>query len=169
MTEVYGYAAARRVLWTGFLCNAVAVIVITVAVQLAPAPFFTDQAAYATILGFSGRLLAASFVAYLCGGFTNSFIMAKMKVWMKGKKLWMRTIASTVVGEGIDTAIFTSIAFAGVFASGQLVSVIVAEWIVKSLFEIVCTPITYSVVNFLKRAENIDHYDIKTDFNPLKY
>lgn len=169
LTEVYGFAAARRVLWTGFLCNLLAVVAIAIAIHLAPAPFFADQEAYAKILGFSGRLLAASFIAYLVGGFTNSFIMAKMKVWLQGKKLWLRTITSTIVGEGIDTVLFTSIAFAGIFAGAQIGQVIFYEWIAKSLFEIVLTPVTYAVIRFLKKAEGIDHYDRDTDFRPFSF
>ena len=169
LTEVYGYAAARRVLWTGFLCNLLAVIAISIAIRLAPAPFFEGQEAYVSILGFSGRLLLASFIAYLVGGFTNSFVLAKMKVWMNGKKLWMRTIASTIIGEGLDSFIFTTIAFLGVFTGAQVAHVALYEWIAKSLFEIVLTPVTYAIVGFLKKAEGIDHYDTTTNFTFLKY
>ncbi len=169
LTEVYGYAAARRVLWTGFFCNFVAVAAIWVAIKLPGAPFFADQAAYAQTLGFSLRLLAASFVAYLIGGFSNSLVLAKMKVWMQGKKLWARTISSTVIGQGLDSFIFTSIAFWGVFAVGEVLHIAFYEWIAKTLFEVILTPITYVVIAFLKKKEGIDHYDKGTNFTPLKY
>ena len=169
LTEVYGYAAARRVLWTGFACNLLAVGAISLAIRLEPAPFFEGQAAYASILGFSWRLLLASFVAYLVGGFSNSFVLAKMKVRMNGKKLWLRTIGSTVIGESLDTAIFTTFAFLGVFAGAQVMHLIVNQTIFKIGFEVLATPLTYAAVRFLKKAEGIDHYDKNTNFNPLKY
>ncbi len=169
LTEVYGYAAARRVLWTGFACNFLAVGAIAIAVRLAPAPFFEQQEAFANILGFSSRLLAASFIAYLVGGFTNSFVLAKMKVWMNGKRLWMRTIGSTIVGETFDTTIFTVIAFGGIFAASELRGVIISETMFKIGFEILATPLTYLIIKYLKKKEGIDHYDKKTNFTPLKY
>jgi uncharacterized integral membrane protein (TIGR00697 family) len=167
LTEVYGYAAARRVLWTGFGCNLLAVIAIAASIYVPAAPFFGNQAAYEAILGFSPRLLIASFVAFLAGGFTNAYIMAKMKIWSNGKNLWQRTIGSTIVGEGVDTAIFTLIAFLGVFPGANLVQVILGEWVFKTLFEAVATPFTYLVVARLKRAEGIDVYDRETNFSPV--
>lgn len=169
LTEVYGYAAARRVLWTGFFCNLLAVVAIGASIYIPSAPFFENQEAFKTILGFSPRLLVASFIAFVAGGFTNAFIMAKMKIWSKGKHLWQRTIGSTIVGEGVDTFIFTMIAFFGVFPNANIAQVILGEWIFKTLFEVVATPFTYLVINFLKRKEGIDVYDTQTNFSPVKF
>lgn len=169
LTEVYGYAAARRVLWTGFACNLLAVAAIGASIYIPAAPFFENQAAYQTILGFSGRLLVASFIAFIAGGFTNAYIMAKMKIWSNGKYLWMRTIGSTIVGEGVDTALFTIIAFFGVFPNANIGQVILGEWVFKTAFEAAFTPFTYLAVNRLKRAEGIDVYDRATNFSPVKF
>ncbi len=169
LTEVYGYAAARRVIWTGFGCNLLAVIAIYIAIKVVPAPFFPNQQAFETILGFTPRLLAASFVAYLIGQFANSFVLAKMKIKTNGKHLWMRTIGSTIVGEGLDSLIFIIFAFSGVLPPSAIVPLILAQWIFKSAFEIVATPLTYVVVGFLKKTEKIDVYDRDSNFNPLKF
>lgn len=168
LTEVYGYAAARRVLWVGFTCNLLAVLAIGISVYIPAAPFFGNQAAYEAILGFSPRLLVASFVAFMAGGFTNAYIMAKMKIWSQGKRLWQRTIGSTIVGEGVDTTIFTVIAFLGVFSGANIAQIILGEWIFKTVFEVVATPFTYMVVGRLKKAEGIDVYDTSTNFNPVR-
>lgn len=174
LTEVYGYGADRRMIWTGFLCNALAVITIEIAVSLPPAPFYYGQPAYAAVLGQSPRLLVASFIAYLVGGFLNGFILAKMKIYAQGEKLWQRTIGSTLVSQAADTIIFNVVAFAGmwfapqVFAWSQIGVIALTEWSIKCGFEILATPVTYAVVRFLKRAERLDVYDHKTDFNPLK-
>ncbi len=169
LTEVYGYAAARRVIWVGFFCNLLAVIGIYIAIHVSPAPFFPNQPAFETVLGFTPRLLLASFVAYLVGGFSNSLIMAKMKIWTNGKKLWMRTIGSTIVGEGLDSVIFILIAFSGIFPGAQILTVILTQWIFKSAFEVVATPITYAVISYLKKADQSDVYDRGTNFSPLQY
>jgi queuosine precursor transporter len=167
LTEVYGYAAARYVIWLGFLCNLLAVIAI-VLVGLAPAaPFWHDQAAYDTILGFTPRLLLASFIAYLVGEFTNSFVLAKLKITTRGRWLWTRTIGSTVIGEGFDTLIFISIAFWGIIPPSLMLTTILTQWVFKVLYEVVATPFTYLVVGFLKRREGLDTYDYRTNFNPL--
>ena len=169
LTEVYGYAAARRVIWTGFLCNLLAVLAIAIAIRVPSAPFFGGQDAFTQILGFTPRLLVASFTAYLAGGFSNSLLMAKMKIWSKGKNLWMRTIGSTIVGEGLDSFIFIVIAFYGIFPGAQIANLVLTQWVFKTLFEAVLTPVTYGVVGLLKKAEGIDHYDTKTNFSLLKY
>jgi hypothetical protein len=167
LTEVYGYAAARRVIWLGFACNLVAVIAIAAGGALPAAPFWQGQAAYATILGFTPRLLAASFCAYLAGEFINSFVLAKLKIATKGRWLWTRTIGSTLVGEGVDTVIFMTLAFTGIVPGSILFQLILAQWVIKVLYEVAATPFTYLVVNFLKRREGLDPFDTDTNFSPV--
>jgi uncharacterized integral membrane protein (TIGR00697 family) len=177
LTEVYGYARARQVIWIGFFCNLVAVVAIWVAGQLPSAPFWNAgayqsaaeaQIAFDAILGFTPRLLLASFAAYLVGEFLNSFVLAKLKVKTSGRFLWLRTITSTVIGQGADSAIFISIAFAGVLPGWMMQTAILSQWLFKAAYEIAATPVTYAVVNFLKSREGIDHFDRETDFNPLR-
>ena len=168
LTEVYGYRQARRVIWLGFGCNLLTVAAIWVAGLLPSASFWTGQAAYEQILGFTPRLLLASFAAYLVGEFANSFVLAKMKILTQGRWLWTRTISSTLVGEGLDSLVFVTIAFTGTIPTAALPSVIVTQWLVKCAYEIVATPLTYVVVNFLKRKEGLDIYDYDTRFNPLR-
>lgn len=176
LTEVYGYARARQVIWIGFGCNLLAVAAIWVGGLLPAAPHWNAgafdspeaaQRAYAAILGFSPRLLAASFTAYLFGEFLNSFVLAKLKIATAGKWLWLRTISSTVLGQLADSGIFIVIAFAGILPPATLGRLIVAQWLFKSAYEALATPFTYLVVNFLKRAEKRDPYDRQTNFNPL--
>lgn len=168
LTEVYGYSRARRVIWLGFGCNLLAVSAIWVAGLLPPAGFWTGQAAYQQILGFTPRLLAASFAAYLVGEFANSFVLAKMKILTQGRWLWTRTIGSTLVGEGLDSLIFITAAFVGVTPASALPAIIATQWLAKCAYEVVATPLTYAVVNFLKRREAMDVYDRHTRFNPLR-
>ena len=167
LTEVYGYAVARRVIWIGFLCNLVAVLAIMIGGLLPAAPFWQGQDAYAAILGFSARLLAASFVAYLGGEFLNAFVLAKLKLRTGGRHLWLRTIGSTLVGQALDSSVFVVVAFAGVLPGDALVATVLSQWAAKSLYEALATPLTYLVVRFLKRSEGVDHYDRDTRFNPL--
>ncbi|MGB2894928.1 MAG: queuosine precursor transporter [Anaerolineales bacterium] len=176
LTEVYGYGQARQAIWIAFGCNLLAVAAIWIAGVLPPASSWTVGAlrgpeeaaqAFQAILGFTPRLLLASFIAYLTGEFVNAFILAKMKILTQGRYLWTRTIGSTLIGQGIDSLLFISIAFYGVLPSSVLVSAILAQWLVKSAYEILATPLTYLVVNALKRAENIDAFDTHTDFSPL--
>lgn len=167
LTEVYGYRQARRVIWLGFLCNLVAVLAIWIAQILPPAPVFEAQSAYERILGSTPRFLLASFVAYLAGEFTNSFVLSKMKIMTKGRWLWSRTIGSTLVGQGVDTVVVLTIAFAGVLPFSVLGIMIVSHWLVKTVYEAVATPLTYLVVGYLKRKEAVDVYDYGIDFNPL--
>ncbi len=165
LTEVYGYRWARRVIWLGFMCNLIFVIFIWVGHVLPSAPFWKGQEAYETILGFTPRLLAASFCGYLAGEFVNSFVLAKMKVLTRGRWLWTRTIGSTIVGEGLDTAIFITLAFIGTPSFAAIM--ILYHWLVKTGIEAIATPLTYTVVNYLKRKEAIDTYDYETRFNPF--
>ena len=170
LTEVYGYGAARRVIWLGFCCNLIFVGFIVAAGALPGAPGAWDstaQAAYQRVLGFAPRLLAASFAAYVAGEFLNAFIMARLKVATHGRWLWTRTIGSTLAGQGIDSAIFISGAFLGVLPGNILVRTILYQWAFKTVYEILATPVTYAVVTFLKRRESEDAYDIGTDFNPF--
>jgi len=168
LTEVWGYAAARRVIWLGFACNAVMVAAIWLGGQLPPAPFWTGDAAYAEILGQTPRIVAASFVAYLIGEFANSFVLAKLKIATRGRWLWLRTIGSTVVGQALDTGVFVSLAFAGTVPPGVLAQIIAGQWLFKVLYEAAATPLTYAVVAWLKAREGIDTYDHETDFNPVR-
>lgn len=167
LTEVYGYAAARRVIWLGFICNAIAVGVFQLAMILPAESTWDGGPAYERIFGSTPRLLLASMCAYLIGSFTNAYVLARMKVWTEGRWLWMRTIGSTIVGEGLDTFIFVLVAFAGVFSGQVLWEMMYTNWLFKTGYEVICTPITYKVVNTLKQRENIDTYDAATDFNPL--
>lgn len=167
LTEVYGYRQARRVIWLGFLCNLIAVIAIWLGQVLPPVSFWNGQAAYERILGYTPRLLLASFVAYLLGEFANAFVMAKMKIATKGRWLWSRTIGSTLIGEGLDSLVFMTIAFVGEIPATGLASAIVTQWLAKSAYEACVTPLTYAAVNFLKRKEGLDVYDYDTRFNPL--
>ena len=166
LTEVYGYRQARKVIWLGFLCNLIAVLAFWVAGQI-PALDSGVQNAYERILGYTPRLLVASFSAYLVGEFANSFILAKMKIKTKGRFLWTRTIGSTLVGEGLDALIFITIAFGGTMSWALIGGIILTHWLVKTGYEVVATPFTYMVVNFLKKKEGIDTYDHDTDFNPF--
>ena len=169
LTEVYGYAAARRVIWLGFGCNLLAVITIYIGGLAPAASFWQGQAAYNAILGFTPRLLLASFTAYLVGEFTNSFVLARLKIATRGRWLWTRTIGSTFIGEGFDTLIFITIAFWGIIPAASMLQAILTQWIFKVVYEIVATPITYLIVGFLKRREGIDTYDYHTNFSPILF
>jgi uncharacterized integral membrane protein (TIGR00697 family) len=167
LTEVYGYKQARRVIWLGFLCNLIAVIGIIAGQQLPAASFWDAQAAYERILGFTPRLLLASFLAFLVGEFANAYVLARLKVQTQGKHLWLRTISSTVVGQGLDSIIFILVAFSGATPGNALLTAILTQWLVKVVYEAAATPLTYVVVNFIKRQEGIDVYDENISFNPL--
>ncbi|MEZ4865683.1 MAG: queuosine precursor transporter [Caldilineaceae bacterium] len=169
LTEVYGFRWARRAIWLGFLGNLIAVIAIYLA-GLLPAPIFWDgQAAYDAILGFTPRLLLASFVAYLVGEFANSTVLAKMKIWTQGRHLWARTIGSTIVGQGLDSLVFILLAFGGLMAPPAMLTAILSQWLFKSLYEALATPLTYAVVNRLKAVEGMDAYDVSTNLNPFAF
>jgi len=169
LTEVYGYRQARRVIWLGFFCNLIAVVAIWLGQVLPPASFWEGQAAYERILGYTPRLLMASFLAYLVGEFANSFVLAKMKIATKGRWLWTRTVSSTLVGQGLDSLVFMTLAFVGTIPITGLASAIVTQWLAKSAYEAAATPLTYAAVNFLKRREGVDVYDYDTPFNPLLF
>lgn len=170
LTEVYGYAASRRVIWTGFICLAFASLMAWVIVALPPAPEWHDQAAYQSVFGSTARIAIASLVSFVAGEFVNSFVMAKMKILTKGRWLWSRTIGSTLFGEAVDTILFFPLAFygSGEFPDAMMPQIVLAQFIAKVLVEIAFTPVTYKIVAFLKRAENEDYYDTHTDFSPFK-
>ena len=169
LTEVYGYDRARKVIWAGFAGLAFASVMATVVVALPPAPFWNNQAAYEVAFGSTWRIVAASMFAYFCGEFVNSFVLAKMKVLTKGRWLWTRTIGSTIFGEAVDSTLFYPLAFygTGIIPDDKLPMVMLAQFVTKVGVEVLFTPLTYRIVNALKRAENEDYYDRKTNFNPF--
>lgn len=168
LTEVYGYKVSRKIIWSGF-----AALVFMSAcyyfIQVLPSPaFWQNQKAFELILGAVPRIVLSSIIAYFLGEFSNSYVMSKMKVWSGGKYLWTRTIGSTVVGEGIDSIIFATIAFAGTIPFSGLVTLILSVYFVKVLYEVILTPVTYYIVRKLKRAEGMDVYDRDISYNPFK-
>ena len=169
LTEVYGYARARKVIWAGFAALGFASFMATVVVALPPAPFWNNQAAYEVAFGSTWRIVAASMVAYFCGEFVNSFVLAKMKVLTAGRWLWTRTVSSTIAGEAVDSALFYPLAFygTGIIPDDKLPVVMAAQFVVKVGVEVLFTPLTYRIVGFLKRAEQEDWYDRKTNFSPF--
>ena len=169
LTEVYGYSRSRRVIWAGFGGLAFAAGMAWVVVHLPPAPFWNNQGAYETVFGSTWRIALASLLAFLCGEFVNSYTLAKMKIATTGRWLWTRTIGSTIVGEGVDSALFYPLAFygSGLMPDEMLPNIILAQFLAKVAVEAVFTPVTYKVVAFLKHAEHEDYYDRHTDFNPF--
>lgn len=169
LTEVYGYARARRVIWAGFGAMLFASVMAWVVVHLPPAPEWKNQAAYEIAFGSTWRIVAASLVAFFCGEFVNSYILAKMKIWTEGKYLWTRTIGSTIFGEGVDSLIFYPVAFynSGLIPNELLPKIMLAQFLAKVGVEIVFTPVTYKLVAWLKRVEHEDYYDRDTDFTPF--
>jgi uncharacterized integral membrane protein (TIGR00697 family) len=167
LTEVYGYARARRVIWSGITALVFASLMATLVVKLPPAPGWTGQAAYESIFGQTPRIVLASITAFFCGEFANSYTLAKMKIWTNGKALWSRIVGSTIVGEGVDSLVFYPCAFLGVWDTKLVITVMVSNYLLKVLWEIVATPLTYRVVAALKRAENEDYYDRGTRFTPF--
>jgi len=169
LTEVYGYARARRVIWAGFAGLAFASFMAYVVVALPPAPFWKNQQAYEIAFGQAWRVAGASMIAYFCGEFVNSYVLARMKIATAGKWLWTRTIGSTIVGEAVDSALFYPLAFygTGIIPNDRLIQVMLFQFVAKVAVEVVFTPVTYKVVAALKRAEHEDYYDRNTDFSPF--
>ncbi len=165
LTEVYGYRTARRVIWLGFICNLVFVFFAWVGQILPSASFWGDQSAYVSILGLAPRILAASFCGYLVGEFANSYVLSRMKILTKGRWLWSRTIGSTIIGQALDTSLFITIAYIGTGAA--VPTMILHHWVSKVSIEIIFTPVTYVIVNWLKRKEGVDTYDRQTKYNPF--
>ncbi|MBJ7442852.1 MAG: queuosine precursor transporter [Sphingobium sp.] len=168
LTEVYGYARARRCVWAGFVAMLFMALMSWVVVALPPAAGWPGQAAYEAVFGSTWRIVFASLVAFWAGEFANSFVLARMKVLTQGKHLWMRTIGSTVVGQGVDSLLFYPLAFYGEWSNAQVLTVMVTNWGMKVGWEAVLTPVTYGVVNMLKRREGLDVYDEGTDFTPFR-
>jgi len=169
LTEVYGYARARKVIWAGFGALVFASVMSAVIVALPPAPQWQNQAAYEIAFGSTWRIALASLVAFWCGEFVNSYVLAKMKLMTRGRWLWTRTIGSTIVGEGVDSALFYPLAFysGGLIPDALLPTVMLSQFVAKVAVEVAFTPLTYRIVAALKRAEHEDYYDRKTDFNPF--
>jgi queuosine precursor transporter len=168
LTEVYGYARARRVIWAGFAGLIFMAFMSWVVVSLPPAAGWSGQAAYESVFGQVPRIIFASIVAFWAGEFINSYVMARMKIWTQGRHLWSRTIGSTFVGQGVDSVIFYPLAFWGVWENTAVMTVMVTNWGLKVLWEVILTPVTYAVVGWLKRAEGVDLFDDKTDFSPFR-
>ncbi len=166
-TEIYGYAASRRAIWTGFFASALLSVMGAIAVALPPAVGWRNQAAFATVFGFIPRLVAASLVAYWAGEFTNSYVMAKMKLLTRGRWLWTRTVGSTVTGQAVDTTIVVLIAFWGQAPGSTLLALILSSYIGKVLYEVLATPLTYAAVGWLKKSEQLDVFDDGASFNPF--
>ena len=169
LTEVYGYARARKVIWAGFGALGFASLMAWIVVNLTPAESWPHQQAYEIVFGSTWRIVLASILAYFCGEFCNSYILAKMKVWMKGRYLWMRTIGSTLGGQGVDSLIFYPVAFWNLpgWENEQLIKVMMTNYLLKVAWEVLATPFTYKIVSFLKRKEGLDPFDHETDFNPF--
>jgi uncharacterized integral membrane protein (TIGR00697 family) len=169
LTEVYGYARSRRVIWAGFAGLAFAALMAWIVVWLPPAPFWKNQSAYEIAFGSTWRIAAASLIGFLCGEFVNSFVLAKMKILTQGRWLWTRTIGSTIMGEGVDSLIFYPLAFwgSGLIPDDRLPQIMLVQFLSKVAVEVAFTPVTYAVVGWLKRAEQEDYYDRHTDFNPF--
>ncbi len=169
LTEVYGYDRARKVIWAGFAGLIFASVMATIVVALPPAPFWNHQAAYEVAFGSAWRIVLASMIAYFCGEFVNSFVLAKMKVLTQGRWLWTRTIGSTIAGEAVDSALFYPLAFygTGIIPDDKLPVVMFAQFVTKVAVEVLFTPLTYRIVSVLKRAEQEDYYDRATNFNPF--
>ncbi len=167
LTEVYGYRVARRVIWLGFACNLIFVIFAWIGQIMPAASGWELHEAYESILSYTPRLLFASVCGYLVGEFANSYILARMKIFTRGRWLWSRTIGSTIIGEGLDTAVFATIATLG--TPFFMPTVILSQWLFKVVIEVAATPATYAVVGYLKRKEGVDSYDRRTNFNPLRF
>lgn len=169
LTEVYGYAKSRRVIWVGFGALIISTILVQLMVWMPSSPHWHNQKAFETIFGNAPRVVFASLFAFWCGEFTNSFVLAKMKILTKGKYLWTRTIGSTVIGEAVDSMVFYPLAFAGLaaFPWHLIFTIMASNYFLKVMWEVLITPFTYKIISYLKKAENEDYYDYKTDFNPF--
>ncbi len=169
LTEVYGYAHARRVIWTGFAALAFMAFMAWIVVALPPAAGWPHQNAYEAVFGNSWRIVIASITAFWVGEFANSYVLARMKVWTGGRFLWARTVGSTIVGQGLDSLIFYPLAFYGLagWPPEQLLQVVVSQWLIKTIWEAILTPVTYAVIGWLKRREGVEVFDSDTDFSPF--
>ena len=168
LTEVYGYARARRAIWAGFAALIFMVTMSLIVVALPPDAGWTGQAAYEAVFGQVPRIVLASILAFWAGEFVNSYVLARMKVWTQGRRLWARTIGSTIAGQGVDSLIFYPLAFYGTWSNETLLVVLLTQWALKAGWEAALTPVTYAVVGFLKRREGVDVYDERTEFSPFR-
>ncbi len=168
LTEVYGFRKSRRVIWLGFAAAMLMSVVLYIVQKMPPAPEWTNQQAFETLLGFVPRIVVASLIAYFVGEFSNSITLSLLKIKTKGKLLWLRTIFSTIIGEGLDTIVFCMIAFYGTLPGNVLWSIIISNYIFKCAVEILLTPVTYKIIGFLKKQEKSDVYDIGEQYNPFK-
>jgi hypothetical protein len=169
LTEIYGYRTSRRVIWFGFSSLLMMSLVLYIVQILPPAHDWPNQTAYELILGVTPRIVFGSLLGYFCGEFSNSYVLAKMKIWTRGKWLWSRTIGSTLVGEAVDTVVFATIAFAGLWSWDLFIALVVSNYIFKVGIEVLFTPLTYKVIGFLKKHEQEDYYDTTTNFNPFRF
>jgi len=167
LTEVYGYSRARSIIWLSIFCSLLGAVVAGAQLLIPPAVFFNDDAAYHQIFSSSPKIAVAGFLAVVIGDFCNSYTLAKIKILNRGKHLWLRFVASTVVGEGLNTLIFYGIALYGILPNQLLLQSVLLGWTIKTLVEVVMLPVTYPIVRFLKTVEGVDYYDYKTDFNPF--
>ena len=168
-TEIYGYAASRRAIWLGFFGTALLYAVSAIVIALPSDPEFHNQQAFVTVFGILPRILIASLAAFWAGEFANSYTMAKLKLITKGRWLWTRTVGSTVVGQAVDTTLVIVITFAGTFTPHKLIQIIWQGYLLKVAYEVLATPFTYLIVNWLKRAEHVDTFDTNTNFNPFQF
>ncbi|MEO6433799.1 MAG: queuosine precursor transporter [Sphingomicrobium sp.] len=168
LTEVYGYARARRCIWAGFAGLLFMALMSWVVVALPPDANWTGQSAYESVFGQVPRIVFASIIAFWCGEFVNSYVLARMKIWTEGRKLWTRTIGSTVVGQGLDSLLFYPLAFLGVFETAVVLKLMLTQWVLKVTWEVLLTPVTYAVVGWLKRREGVDVFDRGTNFTPFR-
>lgn len=168
LVEVYGYGSSRRIIWTGFFALIAMAVIYWLVGLLPPAPGWENQEAYTAILGVVPRIVIASIIGFWAGEFSNAFVLAKMKILTSGKHLWTRTIGSTIIGQGIDTVLFTSIGFFGLIPNSILLIAILSGYAFKVAYEAIVTPVTYAIVRFLKKKEKIDAFDNNTNFNPFK-
>ncbi len=168
-TEVYGFAASRRAIWLGFFGTALLYLMGVIVIALPPAPGWPNQRAFSIVFGFIPRILAASLIAFWAGEFANSYTMARLKLFTNGHKLWTRTIGSTVVGQAVDTVLVVTLTFAGTIPASTLVNIILTGYGLKVGYEVIATPITYLVINWLKRAEHADAFDRHENFNPFSF
>lgn len=167
LTEVYGYARSRKVVWAGFAALIFASVMSAVVIALPPAQGWIHQDAYEVVFGQTTRIVIASLTAFFCGEFANSYVLAKMKLFTEGKFLWTRTIGSTIAGEAVDSLIFYPVAFYGFWPNDLLIKVLITNYVLKVSWEVIATPLTYKVVNFLKHKEHEDYYDRNTNFTPF--
>jgi queuosine precursor transporter len=168
-TEVYGYAASRRAIWLGFFGTALLYVIGAVVIALPAAPGWRNQQAFATVFGFIPRILAASLIAFWAGEFANSYTLARMKILTNGRMLWTRTVGSTIVGQGVDTVLVIMLTFGGIYPARVLVNIILTGYALKVGYEVIATPLTYLVINWLKRAEHADAFDRHENFNPFSF